>query len=106
MQMAFELSAYVIHSIVIDLWIVAQLALHNMYRDQPYRNLPLQRSSIKVKIMAFTLLNLMFIGVLFMLDVLSLSLAIVFVELVLIGFGALVIYGVIYSSDTWFEFIT
>lgn len=106
MEMAFEFSAYVIHSIVIDLWILAQLVMYNMYRNQPYRNLPLQRASIRVKIMAFVALNLMFVGVLFLLDMLSLSLAIVFVELVLIGFGALVIYAVIYSSETWFEFIT
>jgi hypothetical protein len=106
MEMAFEFSAYVIHSIVIDLWILAQMAVYNMYKNQPYRNLPLQRASIRVKILAFIALNLMFVGVLFLLDVLSLSLAIVFVELVLIGFGALVIYAVIYSSETWFEFIT
>jgi hypothetical protein len=106
MEMAFELSAYVIHSILIDLWILAQVAIYNMYRNQPYRNLPLQRASIKVKIMAFFALNLIFVGILFLLDVLSLSLAIVFVEMLLIAFGALLIYAVIYSSETWFEFIT
>jgi hypothetical protein len=106
MEIAFELSGYVIHSIVIDLWILAQVAIYNMYRTQPHRNLPLKRVSIKIKIMAFVALNLIFVGILFLLDVLSLSLAIVFVEMLLIGFGALLIYAVIYSSETWFEFIT
>jgi hypothetical protein len=106
MEMVFEFLAYVIHGIVIDLWVGAQLWVDNMYKNQPYSNLPLQRASKQVKAAVWVSVNLLFIGTLIALDLFSLTLAIIGVELVLIGVGALVIYAVIYSSDTWFEFIT
>ncbi len=104
--MVFEFLAYVIHGIVIDLWIGAQLWVDNMYRNQPYSNLPLQRASKQVKVAVFVTVNVLFGVILSLLDLFTLTLAIIGVELVLIGVGALVIYAVIYSSDTWFEFIT
>jgi hypothetical protein len=98
----FEFSGYLIHSILIDFWVIAQWAVYNMYKNQPYRNLPLQYSSNTIKLVVVLCVNLIFIGLLIGLELLYTTLAIMVVELMLVGFGASVIYGVIYSCETWF----
>lgn len=106
MEAVFEFSGYIIHSIVIDLWVLAQWAVYTMYKDQPYRNLPFQRSPRYVKFGLWLMANLVFMGILSGLELLSATIAIIVIELMLVGVGAMVIYGVIFSCETWFEFIT
>jgi len=49
--------------------------------------------------------NILFMAILLGLDLFYTSLVILVVEIGLIGFGALIVYGVIYSCETWFEYI-
>lgn len=101
----FNILGYLIHSLIIDLFISAQWIVVNMYQNQPYKRLPFQGSSKMVKMWILIMVNTLFIGVLYLLDLLYLTLGIVLVELGLIGFGSGVVCAVIYSCETWFEFI-
>lgn len=98
----FSFLGYVIHSLIIDLWLFAQFAIHNIYTNQPYRNLPFQRSSKNVKILIYFGLNAIFYTALYYLELLQISLVIVVVEAFIAGFVASIIYGIMFSCETWF----
>lgn len=75
----FNILGYLIHCLIVDLLILAEWALINMYQNQPYKRLPFQNSSRMVKIWILIFANLSFIGVLYLLDLLYVTLAIVII---------------------------
>lgn len=75
----FNILGYLIHSLIIDLFISAQWIVVNMYQNQPYKRLPFQGSSKMVKMWILIMVNTLFIGVLYLLDLLYLTLGIVLV---------------------------
>lgn len=93
----FNILGYLIHCLIIDLFFSAQWVVVDMYRNQPYKRLPFQGSSKMVKIWILVIVNAIFIGVLYLLDLLYVTVGILLVEVGLIGFGSGVVFAVIYS---------
>ena len=54
---------------------------------------------------AFLLGNLIVLAVLYQFEILYLCAIIIIVELSIAGIGALTVYAVVYSIETWFEYI-
>ena len=97
MDGVFNILGYLIHCLIVDLFFSAQWVVINMYQNQPYKRLPFQGSSKIVKIWILVLINAVFIGILYLLDLLYVTIGIIVVELGLIGFGSGIVFAVIYS---------
>lgn len=98
----FNILGYLIHCLIVDLFFSAQYIVVNIYQNQPYKRLPFQGSSKMVKIWILVLVNAIFIGILYLLDLLYVTVGILLVEVGLIGLGSGVVFAVIYSCETWF----
>ena len=98
MKKMFEFSGYLIHSVIIDLYVFTQVALYNVYVNQPYQNLPLQNSPRYVKVLIIIIKTGFLVSTLIAFDLFTTTIMIIFVELVMVGFVAMIVYGVIFSS--------
>lgn len=68
MEYVFDFLGYLIHSLILDLFFLSQWMVYNMYTNgDPYRSLPFQNVSFKVKVSIVALINLLFIGLLVLL---------------------------------------
>jgi hypothetical protein len=74
MEIVFDILSYVIHSIIIDLFILAQYKIIEIHLREPYRYIPFKHADKKVKLGILIGVNLFFIGCLFLLDLLHATL--------------------------------
>ena len=88
-DMFFIFLGYLIHTVILDLFIVFQMFLCNIYQNHPYKDYPLQHAPLPLKLGVLIGGNLLVLVLLFSLELLQETVTIFVVELFIAsaGFG-------------------
>lgn len=94
-----------IHTLLLDLFIGLQFILLNVALPDRFTYSFFNRLTLIGKILVVGAFNLAAVGLLYLMGELWLSFLILTIESGIIGFVGVCIIFVVYSTETWFEFI-